>query len=191
MSSWVPRYSAPSVGDPYYTSTQPLNPQPGAQNPYPVMSAGDFVLPNCTGLACGRQIEQGYGAEIRPSNAFGDAATWWEAAANFYERGQDPRIGAVAVWGGGVPPYQNAGHVGTVEDYDPDTGIISISNSAAGGFIFYMTYPSDSDPNVGMNANYFFKGYFYPAGQPKPSWFYPLISKKRRNKLYARRKHSL
>lgn len=177
MSSWVPRTTAPSYGDPYYTSTQQSQYQP-ALNPYPDWGPYGFVLPNCTGLAAGRQLEQGYGAEICPDNEFRDAWTWYAAAANFYERGQDPRIGAIAVWSGGI-----GGHVATLEYYDPDTDTAQFSNSNYGGTVFYMTTTTGHNPYC--FTGYTFLGYIYPAGQPKPSWFYPLICKKRR-KQYGR-----
>ena len=179
MSSWVPRTTAPSVGDPYYTSTQQTTYQP-ALNPYPDVGSYGFVLPNCTGLACGRQLEQGYGDFISPSNGFGNAATWWDAAASFCDRGQDPKVGAILVWGGGVYPYQDFGHVAVVEAIDENTGRMTISNSAASGGIFYLTHPYVTDSNYGMSSAYFFKGFIYPAGDPKPSWYYPVLFKRRK-----------
>lgn len=178
MSSWVPRDTAPSPGDPYYTSTQQSTYTP-ALNPYPDVSAAGFVLPNCTGLAAGRQIEQGYGEYIKPSNGFGNAQTWWDASVSFCDRGQDPQLGAIAVWSGGGywPP---AGHVGTVEYYDPATDTITTSNSDYSGRVFYTLTLSGHNPSIG--SSYTFLGYIYPAGNPKPSWFYPVLCKKRRKK---------
>ena len=186
MSSWVRRYAAPSVGDPYYTSTQSA--YTPALNPYPDVSPYGFVLPNCTGLACGRQIEQGYGSFIDWQNGFGHAATWWEASVGYCDRGHTPELGAIVVWGGGVPPYENYGHVATVEAYDPDTGNLVLSNSAASGGIFYETTPNVSDPNLGLSSAYFLKGYIYPAGSPKPSWYYPIICKRRKKQYGYKRK---
>lgn len=181
MSSWVPRNTAPSYGDPYYTSTQQSLYTP-ALNPYPDCGPYGFVLPNCTGMAAGRQLEQGYGSFISPSNGFGNANSWWSASVGFCDRGQDPKVGAIAVWdGGGYNPP--AGHVGTVESYDPITDKITTSNSNYGGTVFYMLTLDGHNPSIG--PSYTFLGYIYPAGDPKPSWFYPIICKKRR-KQYGR-----
>ena len=188
MSSWVPRTTAPTYGDLNYVRYDY-----GGYNYYPKRDSNGWTLPNCTAMASGRQLENGYGSDIRPLNGFGDAETWYAAAANFYERGQDPRIGAIAVWSGGPlqpPDYQHtAGHVATIEIYDPDTDQAEFSNSNYSGSQFYMLTMNGHNPYLG--SSYTFVGYIYPAGQPKPSWFYPLISKKRRQKLYARRKHSI
>lgn len=179
MSSWVPRTTAPSVGDPYYTSTQQTTYQP-ALNPYPDVSAGGYVLPNCTGWACGRMIEQGYGSYISPSNGFGHAVTWWNASVGFCDRGQIPQVGAILVWSGGVYPYETNGHVAVVEAIDEATRTLTVSNSAASGGIYYPTYPSMDDPNYGMSSAYTFLGFIYPAGDTKPSWYYPVLFKRRK-----------
>lgn len=53
-----------------------------------------------------------YAREITPVSLRGNAWTWWQQAEGKYERGTEPKIGAVMVFKrGGKMPY---GHVGVV-----------------------------------------------------------------------------
>lgn len=184
MSSWVPRLTNDA---PAYMDTNYVRFNYGGLNQYPARDANGWTLPNCTAWASGRQLENGYGDFISPWNSFGNAQTWWDASVGFCDRGQDPKVGAIAVWHGGPlqpPDYQHtAGHVAVIESYDPDTDTALFSNSDYSGSQYYWNTKSGHNPSLG--SLYTFLGYIYPAGDPKPAWYYPIICKKRR-KQYGR-----
>ena len=179
MSSWIPRLDndAPAYGNINYVRYTS-----GGLNYYPDRDGFGWTLPNCTAWASGRQLENGYGDYIKPANEFRDAQTWYAAAANYCDRGQEPKIGAIAVWHGGPlqpPDYAHtAGHVAVIEDYDPNTDLALFSNSNYSGAQYYWTTMSGHNPALG--SLYTFLGYIYPAGDPRPSWFYPLICRRKR-----------
>jgi len=53
-----------------------------------------------------------YAREVTGIDIYGDALTWWEQAAGRYERGRDPRVGAVMAF---VPnDKMRLGHVAAV-----------------------------------------------------------------------------
>ena len=83
------------------------------------------VLPNCTGYAWGRFYEM-TGSPLNGNFASLNAENWWEHADSLYERGQEPRIGAIACW---RHPTENVGHLAIVETYDESTGVIVTSES--------------------------------------------------------------
>ena len=53
-----------------------------------------------------------YAREVTGIDIYGDALTWWEQAAGRYERGREPRVGAVMAF---VPnDKMRLGHVAAV-----------------------------------------------------------------------------
>lgn len=80
-------------------------------------------------------------------------ATDWYSYPDGYARGNTPRLGAVACYGGGY------GHVCFVEGINAD-GSIQCSESNYSGGIFQMrTIPNGY--NIGVNGLYF-QGFIYP-----------------------------
>lgn len=73
------------------------------ENPF---TQSGFGLPNCTCYAWGRAYEL---LGSRPKLPMGNAGTWYKNCTA-YEKGQEPRVGAVVVWSGNT-----YGHVGVVE----------------------------------------------------------------------------
>lgn len=158
VTPFVPRLSSNGMyNNPYWYS----------RNPFYLSGYG---LPNCTCYAFGRFWEI---ADINhdysnyPALSTGNAEDWYGYTQDGYERGQEPRLGAVACWADG--PFSGEGHVAIVEEIDPDTGIITCSNSAYGGEYFYITHLSP--PNYLPAAGYVFQGFIYnPHSGGVPWW---------------------
>ena len=105
-SSFEPRLTSPDRSNPYYNST--LN----------VFSQTGYGMPNCTAYAYGRIYEITGEA---PLIKRGDAGSWWFINKNndYYEYGQEPKLGAIACW---------SDHVAVVEEIGEDTITISQSH---------------------------------------------------------------
>lgn len=112
----------------------------------------------------------------------GDAESWYNYNDG-YERGSTPQLGAVACWADG--PFSGDGHVAIVEEIDPDSGVITCSNSAYGGQYFYLTHLSP--PFYLPATGYVFQGFIYnpfaaacggPAPYPPGWWWKPWLYKK-------------
>lgn len=157
--AFVPRLSSDGMqGNPYWYS----------RNPFYLAGYG---LPNCTCYAWGRFWEIGdinHDYSNRPTLSTGNAEDWYGYTADGYERGQEPRLGAVACWADG--PFSGDGHVAIVEEINPDTGVITCSNSAYGGSYFYVTHLSP--PNYLPAAGYVFQGFIYNPHSGGVPWWY-------------------
>lgn len=115
-----------------------------------------YGLPNCTCYAYGRY------AEIR--GAFAqlpqwDAKDWWDSATDF-ERGQEPKLGAVICFGDNRP--DGSGHVAIVEEID-ENGDIKTSNSAYGGTYFYTETLTQANNYVPEDriGTFYLQGFIY------------------------------
>lgn len=187
-STYVPRLDDTGIeGNFHYYS----------QNPFYLAGYG---MPNCTCYAWGRFWEIGdpnNDGSNRPTLPTGDAGTWFGNTQDGYERGQTPKLGAVACFsrnGGG------AGHVAIVEKIESN-GDITTSNSAWQSTFFYLSNLSASN---GYNtSNYTFQGFIYnpfasqggggggggddptPTNKKKGFKFVLSQGKKRRNLLYG------
>lgn len=150
----------------------------------PFYQAG-YGLPNCTCYAWGRFWEIADPTRQflnRPTLSTGDAESWYNYNDG-YDRGATPQLGAVACWADG--PFSGDGHVAIVEEIDPDTGVITCSNSAYGGQYFYLTHLSP--PFYLPAQGYVFQGFIYnpfaaagggPAPYPPGWWWKPWMYKK-------------
>ena len=115
----------------------------GGLNPYVCPTKykkheGD-TLPNCTAWAWGRFYEiLGSPPEFESTAdmnykglCWGNAEQWWDYTEDGYERGQEPRLGAIACWKDGpttnsdTTETDGAGHVAIVERINPDGSIIT------------------------------------------------------------------
>ena len=157
VNPFVPRLTSSGIlGNPYWYSRNPF------------YNAG-YGLPNCTCYAWGRfweiaDYEQNY--SNMPTLSTSDAENWYGYTADGYERGQEPRLGAVICFADG--PYSGDGHVAIVEEILPN-GDIVCSNSAYGGQYFYLT--TLSPPNYLPAAGYVFQGFIYnPFAGGSPWW---------------------
>lgn len=148
-SAYAPRLTAPSATDPnwiHYTA--------GGYN-YCIKIDGNSCIPNCVGYAWGRwrELLNAYHKLSR-----GNAENWW-AYNDGYQRGQTPKVGAVAVWAKGQAgnAADGAGHVAIVEKVNAD-GSITTSNSGYKSTRFWLsTYKAPYH----VGNSYTFLGFIY------------------------------
>ncbi len=137
--TFEPRLSTPSYDNEYYFSNKNI-----------FYSSG-YGMPNCTAYAYGRAYEI---LGSRPSLPTYDARRWYELTTA-YEKGQEPRLGAIAVWWS-----SSAGHVAVVEKIE--NGVVTFSNSSWNGRMFYLTTgKADGSDNFGGNSSWDFLGFIY------------------------------
>lgn len=122
---FVKRLTAPSTTDEHWIHTSK-----GGLNEC-ILIGVKSCLPNCVGYSWGRAYEV---MGSRPTLSKNNAGGWYDYNDG-YERGQEPRFGAIAVWKK-TGTTNNWGHVANVEEIDED-GTITTSNSAYGGTRFY------------------------------------------------------
>lgn len=129
MATYKPRLTAPSTSDKNWIHTSA-----GGYNSC-IEIKNDSVLPNCVGYAWGRWREL---LGSKPALSRGNAEIWWGNTKDGYERGSDPKLGAVCCWSKGEVGVgkDGAGHVAIVEEIKDDGSIVT-SNSAYGGSRFY------------------------------------------------------
>lgn len=172
MSSiFVPRTTAPALDDLNYISHYaPFN---GYNYCIIIDSATGYTMPNCTGYAWGRWREV-LGAYHNLSR--GNASVWYGNTADGYERGQTPKLMAVACWSGGS---DNAGHVAVIENI-VDNNHYYISQSAYNSYMFRYTLIT----NNFFQSGYTFQGFIYfPDDLMDIDTFSAIIKKKRRHLL--------
>jgi len=135
-SSFEPRLTAPSKSISYYNKT--LN----------VFSQTGYGMPNCTAYVYGR-IYEITGEE--PLIKRGNAGSWWSINKknNYYEYGQEPKLGAIACW---------SNHVAVVEEIDGNT--VTASQSHWRSTYFDTCTFSSGDNHFGQK----FYGYIYACG---------------------------
>lgn len=129
---FTPRTTAPSKNDENYYSNK---------NEY---YKNGYGMPNCTAYTYGRILELlGY---IPEGLYYGNAENWYDGTKNL-EKGQNPKLGAIACYRTGKTHNSSdgAGHVAIVEKIDNDT--FECSNSAYKGTNFYMTKGYDTKNN--------------------------------------------
>lgn len=139
QGTFVPRLTAPSYDNQYYFSSKNI-----------FYSSG-YGMPNCTAYAYGRAYEILGKAPSLPNY---DARRWYELTTA-YEKGQEPRVGSIAVWWS-----DSSGHVAVVEKIE--NGVVTFSNSSWSGTMFYLTTgKADGSDNFGGNSNWDFLGFIY------------------------------
>lgn len=121
----IQRYSAPDADNKYYLTTSG-----GGYNKC-IRITGNSVLPNCVGYAYGRFMEAG--GVTACSLSAGDAENWWDYPDG-YQRGQDPRPGAVMCWRKGQAHHaeDGRGHVEVVEQVNDDGSVITTGSNYGG-----------------------------------------------------------
>lgn len=119
------------------------------------------VLPNCTGYAWGRfhmisDLADGTKdySDV-PNLSRADAGLWFGNTSDGYERGSEPRLGAVACW---EDTTGGAGHVAIVEEI-ASNGDITCSNSGYSSSRFYITTRYASEGYSYTNRR--FQGFIY------------------------------
>lgn len=156
-ASWfTPRMSAPSRTDYMFSGN-------------PIAKAG-YPMPNCTCYAYGRAWEI---LGKRPTGlSVGHARRWYNESRGF-NRGQTPKLGAIACWGAGSTSATQYGHVAVVEKIYSN-GNFTISESSYGGRYFDTKTGSTSTLYRSMP----FQGFIYlgdyslkPEGPIPPSGY--------------------
>lgn len=117
-----------------------------------------YGMPNCTCYAWGRWYEL---IGTKPKLWTGNAENWFPKGTAYdgYQRGQTPKLGAIACWSKGKAGNDSdgAGHVAIVEEIYPDGSILT-SNSAWKGTNFYTKKIAKGYQVSG----YTFQGFIYP-----------------------------
>lgn len=165
--TYTPRTTRPENGDKRWTQI------PHGYNAQIIGSPTAWpysVIANCTGYVHGRWLELGNTTtEYNLSN--GHAKSYW-GHADGYERGQEPRLGAVLCMGGG-----ENGHVAIVEEI-LDNGDIMCSESNWGKSIFeyvrrYKSLGyrrSSSSASIGGFQGFIYHPNIAPPEPPKPPY---------------------
>lgn len=169
--TYTPRTTRPENGDPRWTQKpQGYNAQILGS---PTAWSGS-VLANCTGYVHGRWMELGNTtSEYNLSN--GHAMSYW-GHADGYERGQEPRLGAVLCLGGG-----GHGHVAIVEEiFDNGDIMVSESNYGRAVFEYVRRYKADGYKRAGGTVGGF-QGFIYhpnisPPTPPTPTYTLTVIN---------------
>lgn len=156
---YTPRFTQPESGNPYWTGTAY-----GGYNrqiipaDYGSLSAWyGSVLANCTGYVHGRWMELGGVTSEVYGISNGNASTYF-SHNDGYERGQTPRLGAIACYSGGL--YGGAGHVAIVEQINAD-GSCVVSMSDYGLSIFSTATLPSGTYNPWSNIGLVFNGFIY------------------------------
>lgn len=113
------------------------------------------VYANCTGHVHLRALEL-CGEAVEKRLCTGNASAYWEYTQDGLERGQEPRLGAIAVWGGGSKGY---GHVALVESIYSN-GDFGTGNSNYSGNPYYNMRVYKSK-NYQPWSGYKLKGFIY------------------------------
>ena len=144
-----PRLVAPSVDDLHWIKTT----YGGYNKCILIDEETGQVIPNCTGYAWGRFLEEQGITDCNLSR--GNATVWYGNTSDGYRRGNKPRLGAVICYSGGT---DDKGHVGIVEQINND-GSIVISESAYNGYYFRTrtVYPPFYN-----YVNHTWQGFIYP-----------------------------
>lgn len=174
---FIPRLTAPSNTDLHWIKTT----HGGYNKCIVIDEQTGSVLPNCTGYAWGRFLEEN---EITDCNlSRGDAEVWFGNTSDGYERGQTAKLGAVICW----ESSQSGGHVAVVEEIKSNGDIVT-SNSAYNGTRFFLE--TLSPPNFNRGSAYTFQGFIYSPNDfsnetiIKKRFPWVIYARKLRNKKY-------
>ncbi len=151
-SDFVPRLSAPSESNPYYTSLNVFH-----QFGFGMAANGG----NCTCYAYGRAYEI---LGSKPALSTKNAGKWYDynKSGGYYPYGCEPAIGAIAVW---KSTTGGAGHVAVVEKIEGD--IVTTSESGWNSYYFKTVKRNIKSENFGASASYVFQGFIYILETPE------------------------
>jgi surface antigen len=173
MGEFIPRLEAPSDDDLNWIKTT----HGGYNKCIVIDEVTGSVLPNCTGYAWGRFLEENNITDCNLSRGNGGV---WYSHNDGYQRGITPRLGAVICW----DKVGGDGHVAVVEEIKPN-GDITTSNSAYNGSRFFIEHLTRAS-NYSRGSLYSFQGFIYPIEDfgglsKKRNFKWVLYSKKFRN----------
>lgn len=155
MAQFIPRLTPPSTTDLHWIKTT----HGGYNRCIVIDSITGSVLPNCTGYAWGRFLEENNITDCELSR--GDAENWY-GHNDSYERGQIAKLGAIICWSSSG----GAGHVAVVEEIKSNGDIVT-SNSAYNGRRFFTEELTRSS-NYHRGSSYTFQGFIYPIIEFNP-----------------------
>ena len=150
--------------NPYYPQFDEYSPDNIYTSPYYAGQAGNYyAMPNCTRYCYGRWWSF-MGSQPSGLYGLGNAEDWW-SNVSAYQRGQVPKLGAIACFADG--PYSGLGHVAIVEKIYAD-GSVLFSNSAYKGAMFYLrcgtiasNYHTAAHGYRSYESSYRFQGFIY------------------------------
>lgn len=149
---YSPRISVPEDDDPLYINQH----FSGGQNPCTAIdNKTGSVLPNCVGYCYGRFMEVMNG--MKPNLPTGNANGWY-SHTDEYQRGKDPKVGAIACW----VNANGSGHLAVVEKIytegsNKDSILFSTSIYPNNKFVLQL----GKAPNYLDWKDYVFKGFIY------------------------------
>ena len=150
-----PRLQRPEAGNPYYNTPSKGGYAVGIIEGNPVDS-GCNVLSNCVGYAAGRFNEIIGAGSFRYYTYAPDAHYFIESAhMQGLMTGDTPKLGAIAVWGGGGK------HVAIVEQIQSDGSIITSESGYGCKNPFWTMHRYKGGGNWGADAKYKFLGFVY------------------------------
>ena len=120
------------------------------------------ALPNCTAYVWGRWYEI---MKKLPKLSTGKVETWYSYTSDGYQRGSEPKLGAIMCWSGTSSANSDGkggrGHLAVVEKINSD-GSIKTSESAYGDSRYWWTTTrSKGNGNWGQGSAYTFQGFIY------------------------------
>lgn len=143
---------APDYDDPCWISTA----KGGLNKCLEIDPSTGSVLPNCTGFAYGAWMKS-TGEQVCDLPT-GDAGNWYGQTL-YYEKGQDPKPGAIACWKGGT---NGQGHVAMVNTVNGD-GSITVCES---GYYSRIRFQTKTIPAPYNRDGLTFQGFIYnPAAE--------------------------
>lgn len=157
--NFVPRLAAPNPDDEeylYWTTTAG-----GGYNSC-IAITGNSVLPNCTGYAWGRFYEI---LGSKPNLSTRNAEQWFLNTSDGYERGTQPKLGAVVCWQDGattsIDGNDGAGHVAIVEQINEDGSIVTSESGFGSTNAFWTKTRTNDNGKWGADSSYTFQGFIY------------------------------
>nr|DAG68990.1 MAG TPA: LYSK, ENDOLYSIN, PEPTIDOGLYCAN, PROTEASE [Caudoviricetes sp.] len=160
--AYTPRTTSPEAGNPFWTKTTY-----GGYNTQILGSPSGWsgsVLANCTGYVHGRWMELG-NTSVEYDLSSGNANTYY-GYADGYERGQEPRLGAILCLGGG-----GYGHVAIVEEiFDNGDIMVSESNYGRAVFEYVRRYAADGYKRAGGSVGGFQGFIYHPTIITEPTY---------------------
>lgn len=159
MSKFIERTNRPGKNNKFYNS----NINPFVASGYGMFQNGG----NCTAYVWGRTYEV---LGKKPKLSIRNAENWW-SHKDGYERGNEPKLGAVACYRRGEAgnSKDGAGHVVYVEKVHSN-GDFTASESGWQSFIFKNKRYKKSEKYVnGMGSNYVLQGFIYPPYNFEPT----------------------
>lgn len=163
--SFRPFLSLPknSTKNPYFISTQ----NGGLSHCIPRNSAG-YTLPNCVALVHAEVLEvitnavnQAKAIEIESKLCRNNASVYWGYTQDGLERGQIPKLGALACWSGGKSGGKSgAGHVAFVTGISGKNWTGRASNYSGSAF-YSCSYTYNEKTKYNLGSAYTFQGFIY------------------------------